>query len=88
MLAGIIDEDYCGQMLVLGLNVSNCLISIKEHDKVAQLIVQPYNVDVPYRVSGNYSASLPPSSRNKQGFGVESTDKLIPKNSGEGPSYS
>jgi dUTPase len=84
VLAGIIDEDYCGQMLVLGLNVSNCLITINEHDKVAQLIVQPYNASVPFRVPEDHSALIPQSGRNKQGFGVESTDTLIPKNFGGG----
>jgi dUTP pyrophosphatase len=79
VLTGTIDGDYTGQLFVLLHNTTKNLVSINEGEKVGQLIVQPYYSCTPFIVENNYVTDSPICSRNRRGFGHESTDELIPK---------
>lgn len=40
--AGVIDRDYSGELKVVLYNHSDEWVEIEKHDRVAQLIIQPY----------------------------------------------
>jgi dUTP pyrophosphatase len=69
-LAGVIDEDYRGDVGVILINFSNVVKEFKKGDKIAQIIFEHYNPATFQEV-----AELPASVRAEGGFG--STDKKI-----------
>jgi dUTP pyrophosphatase len=69
-LAGVIDEDYRGDVGVILINFGNTVKEIKKGDKIAQIIFEHYNAATFQEV-----AELPASVRSEGGFG--STDKKV-----------
>ena len=64
--AGVIDEDYRGNVGVLLFNLSNETVTCSKGDRIAQLVVKPYiGVEVE-KVDEN---QLDHSGRNHGGFG-------------------
>jgi len=61
---GIIDEDYRGEMGLLIKNDTNKLISIKQDERVAQIILQEYEV-----FDWEIVDELQETARNTGGFG-------------------
>jgi dUTP pyrophosphatase len=88
VLAGIIDEDYCGQIIILMYNTSNHVVVFATHEKVAQMVIQPFCDYMPREAPKTYERSLisTPNPRNSSGFGVESTESLFSKESKPKPS--
>jgi dUTP pyrophosphatase len=70
--AGVIDEDYHGEIKVLLINNGNDLYEIKKHDRIAQLIVHRiyYAKPVDYDVDiDEPTINSKFSSRGENGFG-------------------
>lgn len=63
-LAGVIDSDYRGEILVAVHNVSGGVVKIEPGDRIAQMLVLPCP-----QVEVIDSADLPPSERGAGGFG-------------------
>lgn len=70
VMAGVIDEDYRGDVGVILINLGNKNKEIKAGDKIAQIIFEHYNAATFQEV-----VDLPASVRADGGFG--STDKKI-----------
>jgi dUTP pyrophosphatase len=68
VMAGVIDEDYRGDVGVILINLGNKDKEIKVGDKIAQIIFENYNV-----VSLTEIENLTVTTRNEGGFG--STDE-------------
>lgn len=68
-LAGVIDQDYRGEIRVVIVNLGNEPYSIKKGDRIAQLLIQPIT-----RCTLIHSEQLDQTSRGERGFG--STDTL------------
>ena len=64
VLAGVIDEDYRGEIGVLLFNSSKKPFEISKFDRIAQIIIQPYT-----RVTLEETSDLGDTSRGKGGFG-------------------
>ena len=62
--AGVIDQDYRGEVKVLIFNHSNDTIVIKKGERVAQLILEKCSQATPRQVE-----QLPPTKRGINGFG-------------------
>ncbi len=61
---GVIDNDYRGEILVMLLNTSQTARTIKQGERIAQLVYQPF-----VRMSVSISDSLNQSQRGAGGFG-------------------
>lgn len=61
---GTIDNDYRGEIKVILINLGSETISIKRGDRIAQMVMAPYEQLVPVKV-----ASLDGTSRGAGGFG-------------------
>lgn len=68
VMAGVIDEDYTGEILVVLVNLGQETVTVNAGDKIAQIILQQYFVSNIEEV-----AELTPTERGSNGFG--STDK-------------
>jgi dUTP pyrophosphatase len=66
--AGIIDSDYTGEVKVLLFNMNNEKLTIKKHERIAQLIVK--KIDLPQVV---VVESLEQTTRGSGGFGSTGT---------------
>ena len=83
VMAGVIDEDYRGDVGVILINLGSVDKAIKPEDKIAQIIFEHYNEATLSEV-----ADLPPSVRGAGGFGSSDaaptqsplTDEMIHKN--------
>lgn len=64
ILAGVIDADYRGEIMVAVLNSGTQPISFKHHDRVAQMLILPCAMDIPELVD-----ELPDTNRGDGGFG-------------------
>jgi dUTP pyrophosphatase len=64
--AGVIDEDYRGNVGVLLFNLSNETVTFSKGDRIAQLVVKPY---VPVEIEQVDESKLDESDRNQGGFG-------------------
>ena len=64
VLAGVIDPNYRGEIIVLVKNLGNDVIKIKKGDRFAQLLVIPIIYAEPVEVE-----ELPESERGERGFG-------------------
>lgn len=62
--AGIIDEEYRGELGVLYDNVSDSDITFKQGERIAQMLVMPS-----YKFKPKPMDDLPPTSRGEGGFG-------------------
>lgn len=62
--AGVIDEDYRGNVGVLLWNLSDTPFSFKRGDRIAQLVVKPYT-----SVNVEETDELDVTKRGEQGFG-------------------
>lgn len=69
---GTIDWDYRGEIKVLLINHSNEAFSIKEGDRIAQLVFQRTHEVKLVELSADASAE-PPTKRGKGGFGSTGT---------------
>jgi dUTP pyrophosphatase len=63
-LAGVIDEDYRGHLLVVLHNVGDKTISIAPYEKIAQMVILKYEVE-----EFEEAAELSDTSRGEGGFG-------------------
>lgn len=71
VMAGVIDEDYRGEVGVILINLSfigGGPLTIKHGDRIAQLIIEKYTPCLPIEVS-----SLDDTSRGSGGFGSTGT---------------
>lgn len=84
--AGVIDQDYTGEVLVLLLNNTPDEVIIAKHAKIAQMVVLSFNSTAPVFLSGyiqcpnvlnprNPNSSF--SQRASAGFGVDDTAQLF-----------
>jgi dUTP pyrophosphatase len=64
VLAGVIDASYRGEIKVALINHGNDRVTIRARDRIAQLLVVPFQCDDLVEVD-----ELPTSERNQQGFG-------------------
>lgn len=67
-MGGVIDAGYQGEIRVIMYNTTRKRVTVRKHEKIAQLIIQPF-VTARLKVT---SAFTKRSSRGKKGFG--STD--------------
>lgn len=77
-MAGVIDEDYRGDVGVILVNLGSEDVKISVGSKIAQIIFEYYTA-----VSFQETDALPNSSRGEAGFG--STDKPVETKSVENP---
>ncbi len=63
-MAGVVDAGYRGELCVVVVNMSDAPVTIAQHHKVAQLLVQPVGAPTIEEVD-----ILPSSSRGADGFG-------------------
>lgn len=64
ILAGIIDENYRGEIKIVAINLSNKEIKIEKYTRIAQLIIIPY-----LKVNIKEVNELSQTERNEKGFG-------------------
>ncbi len=64
VLAGVIDPNYRGEIIVLVKNLGNEVIKIKKGERFAQILIIPIIYDEAYEVN-----ELPESERGDKGFG-------------------
>ena len=69
--AGVIDEDYRGNVGVLLWNLSDTPFSFKRGDRIAQLVVKPYA-----SVNVEETDELDVTKRGEQGFGSSGSSVL------------
>lgn len=62
--AGVIDQDYTGEILILVLNLNSTPFVIGKGDRVAQIVFQPCSLFSPMQCS-----SLQATERGNRGFG-------------------
>lgn len=62
---GTIDADYRGEIRVLLINLSSDAYTLRDGDRIAQLVIASYIPDVVWRLV----EELPTSQRNRDGFG-------------------
>lgn len=65
VMAGVIDEDYRGDIGVVLINLGQGAFTIRPGDRIAQMIVEPYKRMVPVEASG----PLDTTDRGEGGFG-------------------
>jgi len=63
-LAGVIDENYRGEVKVVLYNAGTEPVTLPAGSRIAQLVIVPYYVGPVKEV-----AELPPSNRGEEGFG-------------------
>jgi len=73
VIPGIIDNGWRGELLVTCFNVSSSSVTIKAHDRIAQMIPMALHPIEAVRVDA-YS-TLPPGSRGTNGFGSTGSSK-------------
>jgi dUTP pyrophosphatase len=73
-MAGVIDEDYRGDVGVILINLGNVDKEIKAGEKIAQLIIENYNT-----VTFEEVQDLPASVRDGGGFGSTDAKKPLPQ---------
>jgi len=79
VMAGVIDEDYLGGIIVVlqNMNIHDDIV-IAKHDKIAQLIVQPYNDGSPALMPLGFKLYMNiDSSRNRSGFGLTDANQVV-----------
>ena len=64
MGAGVIDQDYTGEIMVLMINAAPHVYSIKKGDPIAQLILEKVSIPILREMK-----ELPPTIRGAQGCG-------------------
>lgn len=79
VLAGVIDEDYRGDVGVILINFGNEDFNVMVGDRIAQIIFEIYN-EVSFEEQSNSQESLGNTERGSGGFG--STDRPKPTNTG------
>ena len=62
--AGVIDQDYTGEIMVLMINAAPRVYSIKKGDPIAQLILEKVSIPILREMK-----ELPPTIRGAQGCG-------------------
>lgn len=78
VIAGVIDEDYEGEICVLLANNTDKPVVIHEHTKIAQLIVTPYNMGAPAILTPVLRDQINLlSPRKKSGFGYENAANAL-----------
>ena len=79
--AGIVDADYTGEVLVLLTNPTGIDVAIRQHDRIAQLLIIPYlrttQIQQDFQCSPDFDSVL--ATRERSGFGVQDTDQLSRK---------
>lgn len=81
VLAGIIDNDYQGEILVLMLNTTNRELTIPRRTKIAQLLLLPdLRIPSAFMLRSSRERLLVESQRGRQGFGSLDTDSLTSDN--------
>lgn len=77
VIAGVIDNDYEGEIKVLINNSTDRDVVILKDTKIAQLVVTPYDDSQPVIMSKRARAELTfLSPRQKAGFGFSNTDNI------------
>jgi len=61
---GVVDNDFRGEVGVILRNISRRIVYIKRHDRVAQMVIQPY-----FKPVLEEAKSLSATSRGSNGFG-------------------
>lgn len=64
VLAGVIDENYRGEIKIVLINLSNNEIKIEKHTRIAQLLIIPY-----LKVNVVEVIELSETERGEKGFG-------------------
>lgn len=72
-MAGVIDEDYRGDVGVILINLGQNDKEIKTGDKIAQIIFEHYNT-----ATFADAVELPASVRSDGGFGSTDTPRIVP----------
>jgi dUTP pyrophosphatase len=82
--AGVIDQDYTGEVLVLLMNNTSEDVIISKHAKIAQMVVLCFNSTQPVFLAGYIqcpnmldSRISPLSQRGPAGFGAENTAQFF-----------
>ena len=82
--AGVIDQDYTGEVLVLLLNNTPDEVIIAKHAKIAQMVVLQFNSTAPVFLAGYIQCPNVLNPRNSSfspranaGFGVDNTAQLF-----------
>ena len=78
VMAGVIDRDYQGEIIVVLMNLSNSQVTIPCVRPIAQLIVESYQKCTASMVS-SLEFDTVASERGALGFGSSDTDKAIVK---------
>ena len=73
--AGVIDQDYTGEIKVLLYNFGDTIQSFSAGDRIAQLVVSKIEMSSP-----TWTNTLPNTQRNSQGFGSSDVNKGMDKN--------
>jgi len=68
VMGGVIDEDYRGELKVILINHGKENVSFSPLDRIAQLIVQPYNTAPCQNFTSKHSM-IEDSGRGNKGFG-------------------
>lgn len=68
-LGGVIDAGYQGEIRIIMYNTGKKPVTVKKHEKIAQLIIQPF---IPARLKSVKKFSKK-SARGKRGFGSTGT---------------
>jgi len=63
-LAGVIDENYRGEVKVLLINLGNREVKLEKHSRIAQLLIVPY-----LETEVEESENLSDTERGEKGFG-------------------
>lgn len=71
VLAGVIDSDYRGEIMVILLNTGDEPVSIEKGDKIAQMVVQQHFSWMPFEVV----SELTSSERGEEGINSENMRK-------------
>jgi dUTP pyrophosphatase len=66
VLAGIVDEDYQGEIIVLLQNTTDLDVTLKRHEKLAQMIVIPYHTGTPGLLTVSFKRHLKLKSDRKK----------------------
>ena len=64
ILAGVIDSDYRGEIMVSLLNTSDKIVELRKGDKCAQMIIQKHYSNLPLELADN----LDDTSRGNAGI--------------------
>lgn len=72
--AGVVDNGYRGEIKILMRNFSDIQQTIEIHEKIAQIIVTPYESPAIKVITGEISDVLGNTDRNCKGFGSSNID--------------